>query len=61
MVKLPADGKYFVHLSDTRRHAGMDHAYRLRISQSGFVNGGRGRLAATGDRGYCEMGAFLVY
>lgn len=33
MVKLPADGKYFVHLSDTRRHAGKDYAYRLRISQ----------------------------
>lgn len=33
MVKLPADGKYFVHLGDTRRHAGKDYAYRLRISQ----------------------------
>ncbi len=32
MVKLPADGKYFIHLGDTRRHAGKDHAYRLRIS-----------------------------
>jgi ribosomal protein L40E len=32
MVKLPADGKYHVHLGDTRRHAGKDHAYRLRIS-----------------------------
>ncbi len=31
MVKLPADGKYFVHVGDTRRHAGKDHAYRLRI------------------------------
>jgi len=33
MVKLPADGKYFVHLGDTRRHAGKDYAYRLRISR----------------------------
>ncbi len=33
MVKLPADGKYFVHLGDTRRHAGTEYAYRLRISQ----------------------------
>lgn len=32
MVKLPADGKYFVHLGDTRRHAGKEYAYRLRIS-----------------------------
>lgn len=32
MVKLPADGKYFVHLGDTRRHAGKAYAYRLRIS-----------------------------
>jgi len=32
MVKLPADGKYFVHISDTRRHAGEEYAYRLRIS-----------------------------
>jgi hypothetical protein len=32
MVKLPADGKYFVHISDTRRHAGTEYAYRLRIS-----------------------------
>lgn len=32
MVKLPADGKYFVHIGDTRRHAGMAYAYRLRIS-----------------------------
>jgi hypothetical protein len=30
---LPADGKYFIHLGDTRRHAGKDYAYRLRISQ----------------------------
>jgi hypothetical protein len=33
MVKLPADGKHFVHLGDTRRHAGKEYAYRLRISQ----------------------------
>ncbi len=33
MVKLPADGKYFVHLGETRRHAGKEYAYRLRISQ----------------------------
>lgn len=33
MVKLPADGKYFVHLGDTRRQAGKDFGYRLRISQ----------------------------
>ena len=33
MVKLPADGKYFIHIGDTRRHAGKDYAYRLRISQ----------------------------
>ncbi len=32
MVKLPADGKYFIHLGDTRRHAGKAYAYRLRIS-----------------------------
>lgn len=31
MVKLPADGKYHVHIGDTRRHAGKDYAYRLRI------------------------------
>ena len=33
MVKLPADGTYFIHLGDTRRHAGKEYAYRLRISQ----------------------------
>jgi hypothetical protein len=33
MVKLPADGKYHVHLGDTRRHAGPAYAYRLRISE----------------------------
>jgi hypothetical protein len=32
MVKLPADGKYYVHLGDTARHAGKEYAYRLRIS-----------------------------
>jgi hypothetical protein len=32
MVKLPADGKYFIHVGDTRRHAGKPYAYRLRIS-----------------------------
>jgi len=32
MVKLPADGKYFIHLGDTRQHAGKEYAYRLRIS-----------------------------
>ncbi|MDD4787384.1 MAG: hypothetical protein PHO07_09435, partial [Pirellulales bacterium] len=33
MVKLPADGKYFVHLGDTQRRGGNEYAYRLRISQ----------------------------
>jgi len=33
MVKLPADGKYFIHLGDTRRHAGREYAYRFRISR----------------------------
>jgi len=33
MVKLPADGKYSIYLGDTRRHAGKEYAYRLRISQ----------------------------
>ena len=33
MVRLPADGKYFIHLGDTRRHAGKEYAYRLRLSQ----------------------------
>ena len=32
MVKLPADGKYFIHLGDTRRQAGKEYAYRLRVS-----------------------------
>jgi hypothetical protein len=33
MVKLPADGKYFIHIGDTRRQGGKEYAYRLRISQ----------------------------
>lgn len=33
MLKLPADGTYFVHLGDTTRHGGPTHAYRLRISR----------------------------
>ncbi len=33
MAKLPADGKYYVHIGDTRRHAGKAYAYRLRISR----------------------------
>jgi hypothetical protein len=32
MVKLPADGKYYIHLGDTRRQGGKEYAYRLRIS-----------------------------
>lgn len=32
MVKLPADGKYHLHLGDTRRQGGKEYAYRLRIS-----------------------------
>jgi len=32
MVKLPADGKYCVHLGDTPRRAGKEYSYRLRIS-----------------------------
>ncbi|MCS7239222.1 MAG: hypothetical protein NZ899_13280 [Thermoguttaceae bacterium] len=32
MVKLPADGRYFVHIGDTRRQGGVECAYRLRIS-----------------------------
>jgi hypothetical protein len=31
-VKLPADGKYYVHLGDTTRNGGEEYAYRLRIS-----------------------------
>ena len=33
IVKLPADGKYFVHIGDTRRHFGEAYSYRLRISE----------------------------
>jgi hypothetical protein len=33
MVKLPADGKYFIHLGDTRRQGGKEYAYRLRVSR----------------------------
>ena len=33
MVKLPTEGKYFIHLGNTRRDAGKEYAYRLRISQ----------------------------
>jgi hypothetical protein len=33
MLKLPADGKYFVHLGDTPQRGGKEYAYRLRISQ----------------------------
>lgn len=39
MARLPADGTYFIHLGDTRRHGGKDFAYRLRIGtpQPDFV------------------------
>lgn len=33
MVKLPADGKYFIHLGETTQLSGKEYAYRLRISQ----------------------------
>lgn len=33
MVKLPADGTYFVHLGDTQRRGGREYAYRIRISE----------------------------
>lgn len=33
MAKLPSDGKYFVHLGNTRQDGGKAYAYRLRISQ----------------------------
>ncbi len=33
MATLPADGTYFIHIGDTRRHAGKEYAYRLRISR----------------------------
>lgn len=32
MVKLPADGRYFVHIGDTTQHGGKEYGYRLRIS-----------------------------
>jgi hypothetical protein len=32
MVKLPADGTYYVHLGDTARGGGEEFGYRLRIS-----------------------------
>lgn len=32
MATLPADGNYFVHIADTARQGGEDHAYRMRIS-----------------------------
>ncbi|MCX7886959.1 MAG: hypothetical protein N3B01_06870 [Verrucomicrobiae bacterium] len=32
MVKLPADGRYYVHIGDTSRHGGEEYAYRLRLS-----------------------------
>ncbi len=32
MGTLPADGKYFIHLTDTARSGGDEYAYRLRIS-----------------------------
>jgi hypothetical protein len=32
MVKLPADGRHLIHLGDTRRQAGRECAYRVRIS-----------------------------
>ena len=38
-MKLPVDGKYFVHIGDTREQGGKEYAYRLRIShpQPDFV------------------------
>ncbi len=32
MVVLPTDGKYLIHLGNTRRDGGTEYAYRLRIS-----------------------------
>jgi hypothetical protein len=32
MVRLPADGPYFVHLGDTARQGGEEYGYRLRLS-----------------------------
>ena len=31
-AKLPADGKYFIHLADTQRQGGPEYGYRLRVS-----------------------------
>lgn len=31
-VKFPADGDYFIHLTDTQRQGSPDHGYRLRVS-----------------------------
>jgi hypothetical protein len=31
-IKLPADGKYFIHLADTQRQGGPEYGYRLRMS-----------------------------
>lgn len=32
MVRLPADGQYFVHLGDTAQQGGREYGYRLRLS-----------------------------
>jgi hypothetical protein len=32
-AKLPADGTYFVHISDAQGHGGPEYGYRLRISE----------------------------
>ena len=55
MVKLPADGTYYVHLGDTARNGGEEYAYRLRISapQPDFALARRAvqrRPAQQGDR-----------
>ena len=34
LAKLPADGTYAIHLSDTARNGGDEFAYRLRISEA---------------------------
>lgn len=31
-IRLPAGGKYFVHIADTQRQGGMEFGYRLRLS-----------------------------
>ena len=33
MVRLPADGQYYVHLGDTARQGGDEYGYRLRLSE----------------------------